>query len=252
MDEAKSIVSLVGTQGDIVRGEALLITKLVEDHSLVSEFQSCRAVLDEIADRASSGSLLKEILPHRIAFNFDQERLFNGIVWYGMAAAMGNLARQEPPILVLPYPHGVDEFPEVARQVIGSNVLMAYVALVYMRNDELLNVLRSLKLETLPTLSLYGQLLEGRILRHLRNALAHGTVATSIVGLRFSDARAGFEAIVTPGLLVAICTWVFVLFDTIFLVLGKEGGITREDESLHKERIGNLQGLFNDRKQLIN
>lgn len=198
--------------------------------------------------------MLKEIVANRVAFSLDQDRLFNGIVWYGMAAAMGNRARQEPPVLVLPNPPSSDEFPSVARQIIGSNVLMAYVSLVYMRNDELLGILGSLSLEILPALSLYRQLLRVRILKHLRNALAHGTVATSIVGLRFSDTRADFKAIVTPEFLVAICTWIFVLFDTIFLVQmrSKEGGITSQDETLHQKRIGDLQTLFKSRKQLIN
>lgn len=245
-DEARWVAEVAGGESARVRDEVNLISKLVEDNDLMAEFLSCRSTLDQLANRASGGDLLKEIVANGKAFAFERDRLFNGVIWYGMVAAIGNLARQKPPILVLPTPEGIDEFPALARQIIGSNVLMAYIALVYMRNDHVLHALESLDLKRCPVLALYNDLLGSNVIRRLRNALAHGTIDTSIVGLRFSDVKANFEAIATPGFLVGMCTWMFVFFDTMFMVCmrGQEGGISPADESLQRQRIESLQSLF--------
>lgn len=210
-----------------LREELKLIARLIKDDELITMFASCRSTVEEIANAASAGQLLEEMVANTGALAIRSDRLSNGVFWYTLAAQIANLAKQEPPLLLLPTKQKIDPLWYIATQVIGSQVLMAYIGLVYMRSDEVGGALQVIDKQRFPILGLYAHLLRNELLRHVRNALAHGNIETTVVGLRFTDHS--FDAIATPGFLQGICTWMLVFFTTALAVCTKQ----QETESIH-------------------
>lgn len=82
-------------------------------------------------------------------------------------------------------------------------------ALVYMRGDWIRDALGKASLEPDGALERYARLLNHDVVRHLRNALSHGHIAPTSVGLHIRD-RA-YESIVSPGMIDGLCNWMLFL-----------------------------------------
>ena len=106
-------------------------------------------------------------------------------------------------------------------QVTGSTILRLYVALVYLRGDWVRQGIS----HTLWTrhLHCFAVPIVNEVIRHLRNSLAHGHITPTCAGLHIKDRD--FEAVLTPSMLNKICTWIFLLHYSIFMVYARREGI---------------------------
>ena len=57
-------------------------------------------------------------------------------------------------------------------------------------------------------------------IRHIRNALSHGTFSINIAGIYFKDEK--YEIVSTPGFLDKIIIWIFILYYQCVLFIQKE------------------------------
>jgi len=88
--------------------------------------------------------------------------------------------------------------------IAGSLVLRLYVALVYMREGVLNDLVNQGARSRRPCCVVVRSLLNCESVRRLRNALAHGTFSSCVAGLAFRDSRGRVPA--TPGFLSLLST----------------------------------------------
>lgn len=180
---------------DVLRGA-------VGDAVLRGEFARCRQILDEIATLLTGDGLLRELSAHSVqAEQFDQ--LTNGVFWFALASALDQRKGGMPstPLddqVQLPVPL------RIRLAVQGSLILRLYLALVYMREGPLAELIARAAKQGAQCAGLVQRLLNSDYVRHVRNALAHGTFVPSIAGIVFRDEARQLPA--SPGFLGFLCT----------------------------------------------
>ena len=98
---------------------------------------------------------------------------------------------------------------KVQMTVQGSLVLRLYIALVYMREGVLAELIAASARAGGPCSNQVKKLLSLDFVRRVRNALSHGTFSPCLAGLVFRDERGAIVA--TPGFLSWLCTWLMLI-----------------------------------------
>ena len=186
------------------------LRKAVNDTRLQRQFDECRRTVEELANELTTDQLLREIsaLPSLSADSFD--RLSNGVFWFSLAASLDTRDSVGFPNL----PSGLQSLNlrvaiKTRLTIAGSLVLRLYVALVYMREGALTELIDNGALLRQPCCVKVRKLLNGDYLRRIRNALSHGSFSQGIAGIVFEDKDGAVTA--TPGFLNWLCTWICLI-----------------------------------------
>lgn len=178
------------------------------DHTLRRQHVDCRQVLDDLATRLTGDALLQELsgLPAPTDERFNE--LSAGVFWFALASSLDR--RQDGvPVTPLDDRLGLPLPLKVKFSVEGSLVLRLYVALVYMREGALNDLIAEGARAGQPCCGRVRKLLQCDYLRRLRNALAHGTFSSCIAGIAFRDDDG--VVVATPGFLNWLCTWLMLI-----------------------------------------
>jgi hypothetical protein len=201
--------NVTATFGDHVpQAELAVLKAALSDDVARQQLRECRALLDDLATRLTSEELLRELcgIPLPVARNV--EELSIGVFWFALA---GSLDKREGGLPVTPLDAKLDlPLPlKVQMTVQGSLVLRLYVALVYMREGVLADLIAASARDGGPCSGRVRKLLNSDFVRRLRNALSHGSFSPCVAGLVFRDDDGAFVA--TPGFLNWLCTWLMLI-----------------------------------------
>ncbi|MEW6555065.1 MAG: hypothetical protein AB1384_12360 [Actinomycetota bacterium] len=175
----------------------LLVTAL-DDRRLRSEFANCSLILEDLFARLTSEEVLREFSGIAISHR-DFQQLLGGVLWFNLAKGIDR--RDASGMPTTPFEDALEMPNSVKFTMIveGSLVLRLYVALVFMR-EGILNELIKQGIDS--GSHCCGQiraLLNSDYVRHIRNALSHGTFSAGIAGLVFIDKK--YMVVATPGFL---------------------------------------------------
>ena len=169
------------------------------------DFLACRRILEDLANRVTGDELLREISSVPPPSNAEFEELSNGVLWFSLAASLdrrvGGMPKLAPEFEALNLHFSM----KVNMTVVGSLVLRLYLALVYMREGALNDLIRRGVRAHKPCCAQVQKLLNADYVRRIRNPLSHGTFSSSIAGLAFQDDHGILVA--TPGFLSSFCIW---------------------------------------------
>jgi len=192
----------------VTENELDILRKALNDTALHQEFLACRAILEDLATRLTREDLLKELmaipLPSERAF----EQLSSGVFWFALATSLDSRKDGLP---VTPLDRALDlPLPvRVQMTVQGSLVLRLYIALVYMREGVLSDLVATSSRAGGPCSARVWKLLNCDYVRRIRNALSHGSFSACVAGIVFSDDRGAIVA--TPGFLNWLSTWLMLI-----------------------------------------
>lgn len=208
---------------DDLESDIDLLKRLTDDPCLSAKVRDCDDLLEKI--RNSPESLLyEEINAYLDDMRIELTAVYNGIMWYSQAAIAdprdGETARGFFQTIV---ESGFSSPFVLSNLVTGATILRLYVALVYLRGDWIRQSIGRAVLDSAPSLFDYAQLLNHEIVRHLRNALAHGHINPTCAGLQIKDRN--YEIVLTPGMLNKICTGIWILHRAILTVDARREGI---------------------------
>lgn len=187
--------------------ELIRLRDILNNDESSTKFSVCKNQLNKIAELLSDGDkFLREIDQSAINYSSDSEfeHMVNGNFWYFVANKIEELPKEM-----------TDEFDLGILQkqlllVQGSLVFRLYMALVYMKEGPVFDILERAVQKNMKISEECLKLLRCDYVRHIRNALAHSSFEASIAGLFFSD-RSGFKTISTPGFLNYLLTWIMVI-----------------------------------------
>jgi hypothetical protein len=134
--------------------------------------------------------------------------LSSGVFWFSLA---GSLDSREGALPETPFDNVADlPFATRIQMVVhGSLVLRLYIALVYMREGALNDLIGASAKAGGPCSGRVKKLLHCDYLRRIRNALSHGSFAPCIAGIAFFDDHGTLVA--TPGFLGWLSTWLTLI-----------------------------------------
>ena len=172
------------------------------------QLHDCRALLDDLATRLTSEELLRELCGIPLPEGRSVEQLSSGIFWFALA---GSLDKREGGLPVTPVDANLD-LPlslKVQMTVQGSLAFRLYVALVYMREGVLADMIAQSARAGGQCSGRVRRLLNSDFVRRVRNALAHGSFSPCVAGLVFRDDHGAIVA--TPGFLNWLCTCLMLI-----------------------------------------
>lgn len=198
------------TINDELAKELSLLSKLLNNDKSKKDFNDCKCILEEIANRLSANpSLIEELELIKNDIDLDINGISNGIIWFQQAQETylqhGNNKLQDISKLV-----NLDKNIIHGLKMQGSLILQLYIALVYMRSGPVLKILQAGSIRKCQTMNLYKKLLYSDYIRHIRNSLSHGSFKINIAGVYFNDE--GYEIVATPKFLNQVCIWLFILY----------------------------------------
>jgi hypothetical protein len=163
---------------------------------------------DDLATRLTSEELLRELSGIPLPVGRSAEELSSEVFWFALA---GSLDKREGAIPVTPLDGKLDlPFPlRVLMTVQGSLVLRLYIALVYMREGVLAELIAASARAGGPCSNRVKKLLNLDFVRRVRNALSHGSFSPCLPGLVFRDEKGAMVA--TPGFLSWLCIWLMLI-----------------------------------------
>ncbi|MBZ5510629.1 MAG: hypothetical protein LAN70_05595 [Acidobacteriia bacterium] len=188
--------------------ELRILSEAVNDEALRRQFRDCRTILDDLATRLTSEELLRELLGVPLPSEHAFQQLSSGVLWFSLASSLD--ARNEGlPTTPL---NGIIDLPlglRVQMAVHGSLVLRLYIALVYMREGVLNDLITEGARAGGPCSGCVKKLLNSEYVRRIRNALSHGSFTACIAGIVFRDDHGAVVA--TPGFLSWLSTWLMLI-----------------------------------------
>jgi len=192
----------------IAEGELDVLRKALSDAVLRQQFLACRAILEDLSTRLTREDLLQELMAIPLPSDHALEQLSSGVLWFALAAS---LDAREMGLPVTPLDGTIDlPLPmRVQMTVQGSLVLRLYVALVYMREGVLNNLIATSSRAGGPCSASVRKLLNCDYVRRIRNALSHGSFSACLAGIVFSDDRGAIVA--TPGFLSWLSAWLMLI-----------------------------------------
>ena len=195
-----NVTALLGTQG--ARNDIKLLQIAINDQALRRKFSSCQRVLRELALCLDSEDLLHEVLN---SVSLSKQELYDlqvGQALFIMADSLNQ--RQDGLPSITPF-DGVDiPIPfKIGLVIQGSLILRLYVALVYMREGIVNDLINKTSRAGNPCAKRSMKLLNSDSVRHIRNSLSHGTFSTAIAGIAFRDENVVVFAI--PGFMNWLC-----------------------------------------------
>jgi hypothetical protein len=204
-----NVGALVGT---LPQREIKLLRKALRDHDLVREFRRCRTILDNLATHLSNEGLLRELSRLPAASEHQFEALSNGVFWFSLAAAIEN---RKIGASAAPLDNELVDLPPIIKAkltVEGSLVLRLYVALVYIREGILRDLITQGARSGGPCCKQVDALLRCDYVRRIRNGLAHGSFSSCCAGIAFPDLRDRNKVLVaTPGFLNWLSTCLMLI-----------------------------------------
>jgi len=200
--EDLNVEAIIG--GSLPDADLNVLRTALADEIACRQLRDCRDVLDDVATRLTGDEFLQELcgipMPDR-----GLEQLSSGVFWFALASSLDSRDADGLPVL----PPGLDmDIPlpvRVQLTMYGSLVLRLYIALVYMREGLLADLIRESSRAGGRCSSRVEKLLNCDFVRRVRNALSHGTFSTCAAGIVFQDDRGSVVA--TPGFLNWLCTW---------------------------------------------
>lgn len=177
----------------------------LKDQTLRRNHRECKELVDSILTDMASETLLEELSDGTEVTPTQFDRLTCGSLWYSTLAAVDVRDCRNLPV---PFPaFAAADLPLQVRfqaTVFGSLILRLYVALVFIREGDLLALTREAARMKKPAAGRIVKLLRSDYVRHLRNALAHSTFERMFVGVSFQDGDATILS--TPGFLNQVAT----------------------------------------------
>lgn len=172
------------------------------------QLRDCRAALDDLATRLTGEELLRELCGIPLPSGHGIEELSSGVFWFALA---GSLDTRKGGLPVTPLDETIDlPLPlKVQMSVRGSLVLRLYVALVYMREGVLADLINESARAGGQCSARVRKLLNSDYVRRIRNSLSHGSFSPCIAGIVFHDDHGAIVA--TPGFLNWLCTWLMLI-----------------------------------------
>jgi hypothetical protein len=201
-----NITAMVGQSG-IPEAEISILREALRDEAAIRQFHDCRRLIEELATRLQSEELLRELSGIPIPQN-GNEQLSSGVFWFALA---GSLDSRQDGLPLAPF-DGIVQLPmpvKIQMSIHGSLVFRLYLALVYMREGVLSDLIGISAKGGGRCSARVKKLLNSDYVRHIRNALSHGTFSACIAGLVFRDN--GFAIVATPGFLNWLCTWLMLI-----------------------------------------
>ncbi|MCK6450126.1 MAG: hypothetical protein L6R19_04575 [Alphaproteobacteria bacterium] len=198
-------VNVTTAFGDHVPPEEVdILRAALADNAARRQLHNCRALLDDLATRLTSEELLRELSGIALPAGRSVEELSLGVFWFALAGA---LDRRDSGLPVTPFDAKIDlPLPlKVQMTIQGSLVLRLYIALVYMREGVLAELIAASARAGGPCSGQIRRLLASDFVRRVRNALSHGSFSPCVAGLVFRDDDGAVVA--TPGMLNWLCTW---------------------------------------------
>lgn len=184
-----------------------LLEAALDDIDMRRKFRQCRELLDELFSMLTNTNFLEELDQHGQVSPDDFEHIASGVLWSSLAASLDKRSTDGLP--VSPFPEiQLPFFIQMKLTMQGSLVLWLYVALVYAREGAFYRVIDSAAKARCRIAGRVRRLLNLDYIRHLRNALAHGSIVPNIAGLCFRDEA--YMTIATPSFLKFLATFIMV------------------------------------------
>ena len=190
------------------QGDMKLLRAALADQTLGRQFRVCREIVEDLANRLTTEELLGELSTLTKGQDERFSDLADGVFWFSLAASLDDRRDEFP---VTPFDGRIDlPLPVKVRLTVqGSLVLRLYMALVYMREGRLSDLIAAGVRARLPCCGRVSKLLNCDYVRRIRNALGHGTFSSTIAGMAFRDDNGTIVA--TPGFLNLLCTWLMLI-----------------------------------------
>lgn len=193
---------------DVAEAELDVLRAALSDELGRRQLRDCRAILEDLATRLTGEELLQELcrIPFRSGYGFEQ--LSSGVFWFSLAGSLdtregGLPATSLDEVIDLPLPL------KVQMTVHGSLVLRLYIALVYMREGILADLITESSKAGGQCSARVRKLLNSDYVRRIRNALSHGSFSPCVAGIVFRDDHGAIVA--APGFLNWLCTWLMLI-----------------------------------------
>lgn len=200
--------------------DLLLLDKLLCSNESKKDFTKCKVLIDEISNGLSNrGLLIEELQQIKNNIHFDIDGISNGIIWFQQAQEL-SATHNESDIEKIAKDIKINSAIVKGSKIQGSLILQLYIALVYMREGPISQILKIGSDNRCKTMNLYKKLLNCDYIRHIRNSLSHGSFKINIAGVNFKDEE--YEIVATPGFLDSICIWIFVLYYNCILFIQNE------------------------------
>lgn len=190
------------------QGDLEILQTALRDAVGRRQLSECRAVLEDLATRLTSKELLRELCGIPLPDGQGIEQLSSGVLWFALASS---LDKREDGLPANPLDGNLDlPLPiRVQMTVQGSLVLRLYIALVYMREGVLSDVIATSSRAGGQCSTRVKKLLNLDFVRRVRNALSHGSFSPCNVGIIFRDDHGTIVA--TPGFLSWLCMWLMLI-----------------------------------------
>jgi len=192
----------------IPENDLQLLDSALNNQKLRTDFAKCYKVLDSLATRLTTEELLKELSGFSTIQGYEFDQLHNGVQWFSLAASLDQRHNGLP---VTPFDSNVElSLPEKIQMIVGGSlVFRLYIALVYIREGVLNDMILQGAHDRKPCCGQVKKLLNFDYIRHLRNALSHGSFSSCIAGLVFRDED--YTIVATPGFLKWLCNWLMLI-----------------------------------------
>ena len=189
-------------------GDLTILQDALNDATVRKQFGICREILEDLATRLTSEELLRELSELPATREEAHDDLANGIFWFSLAAS---LDQRRDGVPTTPFDEHF-ELPlsfKIRVTIAGSLVLRLYLALVYMREGPLSNLIERGAKAGMPCCGRVRKLLNADYVRRLRNSLSHGSFSMCVAGVAFRDDSGVIVA--TPEFLGRLCTWLMLI-----------------------------------------
>ena len=189
-----------GTFGDCLGGEIRVLREALLDGGARKRLRDCRELLDDLETRLGTEEFLREISLTPMPAGLRPEELAKGVLWFCLVRS---LDKRQGGLPVAPFDDRIRmPLPLKVQMVVeGSLVLQLYVALVYMREGPLAELVRRGAREGRPCCVRVNKLLKLDFVRAVRNALSHGSFSACCAGLVFRDGGHDRVTFASPGFL---------------------------------------------------
>ncbi len=201
-----NITAMMGV--DVSETELDILRTALKDDVGRRQFKNCRIILEDLATMLTDEELLLELSGIPLPPEHNVEQLSNGVFWFALAASLDS---REQGLPTTPLDETINLPPSLKVQmtVHGSLVLRLYVALVYMREGVLKDLIEVSSRGGGQCSARVRKLLNSDYVRRIRNALSHGSFSPCVAGIVFRDDNGVLVA--TPGFLNWLCTWLMLI-----------------------------------------
>lgn len=202
--------------------EITLIESMNRNTRLIAEYNNCRNILKKMGADASTKRIHQELFDNVLVLGFDRMQLYHGnMLFFHALRASPHMHSPEQIDQYIDLFEGVPVMHSLSNLTTYSIIVQLYIALIYMRGDNIRDALNHNTPQKATAIQNVSLLFNHDIIRHLRNALAHGHIRPALTGLYFKDRN--FEIIIplrmAEELSQNLYGFYFVAFDKLNLRL---------------------------------